>query len=59
MPIDNRGVFFPDDLPAVYTYNADGTLNYVTVTDRDTTQWRQTYTWSAGVLQSVSAWVKQ
>lgn len=39
-------------------YNADGTINYIDATD-GTSTWRQTYTWTAGKLTGVSAWVKQ
>jgi hypothetical protein len=52
LPVD------PNTLPWALTYNGDGTLNYVEVTDGVTT-WRQTYGYTAGAVTSISAWVEQ
>lgn len=41
-----------------YAYNGDGTIQHDQVTD-GTNSWRQTYTWTAGRLTGISAWVKQ
>lgn len=51
--------FIPiDDMPQAFAYNGDGTLNYVEATD-GTNTWRQTFSYTAGVLTGVSGWVKQ
>lgn len=50
--------FDPDSLAQTFAYNGDGTLNYIQATDGVST-WRQTYTYTAGVLTGVSAWVRQ
>lgn len=48
----------PDSWPHAYDYNVDGTINYDSITD-GTSTWRQTYSYAAGELTGVSAWVKQ
>lgn len=58
MPKSTTGDNIPDDLPETYSYNADGTIAYVSVTDGSQT-WRQTYTWSSGKITNVSGWVLQ
>lgn len=47
-----------DDMPQTLAYNIDGTLNYIDATD-GTRTWRQTMTYTAGVLTGISGWVKQ
>lgn len=50
---------FPDGLTQTFDYNADGTLNYIEVTDGESS-WRQTYSYeSPSRLVGVSAWVPQ
>lgn len=39
-------------------YNADGSINYIQASDGSTT-WRQTFSYTAGQLTGISAWVKQ
>lgn len=59
---DTTGVFpfDPDSCTEVLTYNGDGTLATDTYTDPVTGYaFRQTYTYTAGQLTSVSGWVKQ
>lgn len=52
--------FNPDVCSTVNTYNADNTLATSTVTDPVTgMSFKQTYTYTAGNLTAVSAWVKQ
>lgn len=46
-----------DDLPVAYGYDMGGDLVTLTVTD-GVTVWVKTYTWVAGQLTNVSAWVK-
>lgn len=46
-----------DSLPVAYGYDLGGDLVTLTVTDGATT-WVKTYTWVAGQLTNVSAWVK-
>lgn len=58
MPKSTTGDNIPEDLPETYSYNSDGSINYVSITDGSTT-WRQTYSWSNGALTGVSGWVKQ
>lgn len=58
MPKSSTGDYIPDDLPQTFSYNGDGTINYISVTDGVRT-WRQSYTWSSGNLTSISAWVLQ
>lgn len=41
-----------------FVYNADGTTNYIQVASRSAT-YRQTFTYVAGKVSSISAWVKQ
>lgn len=41
-----------------FAYNGDGTTNYIQVTVRNGT-YRQTFTYVAGKVTSISAWVKQ
>ena len=54
------GHSIPDDLPEEYTYNGDGTVATITVTDSTSSRvWVQTFTWLAGQLVSVSGWVLQ
>lgn len=46
-----------DSMAETMSYNADGTVAYVEVVASET--YRQTWTWSNGLLMSVSRWVKQ
>lgn len=46
------------NLPQVMTYNADGTLNTISVV-YNTHTWVQTYTWTNGKATGISAWVQQ
>jgi len=53
-------VFIPDCCSEVLTYNGDNTLATDTYTDPITGNiFRKTYTYTAGLLTSVSGWVKQ
>jgi hypothetical protein len=45
-------------LPMAFTYNADGTINYITATSPRAT-YRMTFTYSGGKVVSVSVWVRQ
>lgn len=57
--VASDGVAFdPDNYAQTYSYNADGTLNYIAVTVSGKT-YRQTMTYTSGVLTGVSNWVKQ
>lgn len=59
MAFDNENLFLNlDGIPQTYVYNADGTLNYIQVTQGVNT-WRQTYTYTGGKITGISAWVKQ
>lgn len=58
---DTTGAFTfdPDSCSEVITYNGDNTIATDTYTDPVTTyQFRQTYTYTGGLLTSVSGWVK-
>lgn len=46
-----------DSLPQAITYNGDGTVNTIALTD-GTSHWTQTMGYTTGNLTSVSAWVK-
>lgn len=48
----------PDSMPQTLTYNGDGTIATISVTN-GTDTWVQTLTYTAGNLTGVSAWVKQ
>lgn len=54
-----------DELPQTMTYNGDGTLNYVEVTIPASLSsapggtYRRTFSYTAGKVTAVSAWVKQ
>lgn len=45
-------------MPQTFVYNPDGTLNYIDATD-GVNVWRQTYTYTAGKVSGISAWVRQ
>lgn len=47
-----------DDLAQAFSYNADGTLNYIQVIAPEGT-YRQTYTYANGKVSNISRWVKQ
>lgn len=47
-----------ESLEQTLTYNADGTLNYVQVVE-GTSTYRQTLTYTNGVLTGIGRWVKQ
>lgn len=47
-----------ESLAQTYAYNGDGTMNYIQVA-WDGATYRQTFTYSAGAVTGVSAWVKQ
>lgn len=51
-------VLYPESWPHIYAHNADGKINYDSITD-GTNTWRQTYSYTSGKLTGVSAWVKQ
>ncbi|HET8706565.1 MAG TPA: hypothetical protein VFM46_09715 [Pseudomonadales bacterium] len=52
--------FNPDACSLAATYNADGTVATVTLTDPITSlSFRQTFTWTTGSLTGVTGWVKQ
>lgn len=51
-------VVYPDSWPHIYAYNADGKINYDSITDGVST-WRQTYSYADGKMVGLSAWVKQ
>lgn len=58
---DTTGVyrFNPDSCSEVLVYNGDNTLNTDTYTEPVTGyKYRQTYTYSGGLLVGVSGWVK-
>jgi hypothetical protein len=48
-----------DDLPMVFSWNGDGTVDYITVTNGAST-WKQQFTYSPpGTVTNISGWVKQ
>lgn len=47
-----------ESLPQTLVYNADGTVNYTSVIDGGKS-FRQTFTYTLGLLVAVSAWVEQ
>jgi hypothetical protein len=47
-----------ESLPQTLAYNADGTLNYIQITD-GVSIWRQTLTYASGKVVAISKWVKQ
>lgn len=47
-----------DSMAQTLNYNTDGTLNYVEVVDNGDT-YRQTLTYTNGVLTGIGRWVKQ
>lgn len=55
----------PETLPQTLSYNADGTLAYIQVTIPAISgsyaggTYRQTFSYTAGVLTGISNWVKQ
>jgi len=59
--VDSVGSVVPiDSLPQALAYNGDGTLNTITAgPDVMGRSWMQTYSYTAGVLTGISAWVKQ
>jgi hypothetical protein len=55
----NGSQFDIDSASQTYTYNGDGTLNYIEVTYRSYV-YRQSYTYNAsGQVTTISRWVKQ
>lgn len=54
----NNAILLLDSLAQTLNYNTDGTLNYVQVVQGGST-YRQTFTYTAGKLTGVSAWVLQ
>lgn len=48
----------PDSWPQSIVRNGDGTINYIETTDGAST-WRQTWTYTNGLVTGISAWVKQ
>lgn len=57
--VASDGVVLPlSSLASTITYNADNTINYVQVT-YNTSNYRQTYGYTSGLITSISAWVKQ
>lgn len=55
--VDNRGLRIPSNLPQTLTYNADGTVATIAQTNGAYT-WTQTYSYTAGRVTAISAWVK-
>ncbi|WP_289296256.1 hypothetical protein [uncultured Reyranella sp.] len=51
------GAISPDRYPQTLTYNGDGTVNTVSFTD-GTYTWTQTFTYTAGKVIGISAWVQ-
>ena len=47
-------IAYPNTTSKALTYNADGTLNTLTITYPDTSTVVKTMVWSSGVLQSIS-----
>lgn len=59
MILSSNGNFVdPEDLAQTLSYNGSGQLSHIEVT-AGTWVYRQTYTYTAGKLSNVSAWVKQ
>lgn len=55
---DDRGTpLYPERYAHTLTYDGSGNLLTDTFTD-GTYTWTQTYTWTAGNLTSISAWVR-
>lgn len=51
-------IIHPEELAKLLVYNADGTLNYIQVTD-GANIYRQTLTYTSGRVSAISEWVKQ
>lgn len=59
MILSSNGNFVdPDALAQSLSYNGAGQLSHIEVT-AGTWVYRQTYTYTAGKLSNISAWVKQ
>lgn len=60
--VDSTGatatVSFAETGAQTLNYNADGTLNYIQVTNSMGT-WRQTFSYTSGKVTAISEWVKQ
>lgn len=55
--IASNGRVIPfDSLPQTFSYNTDGSINYIQVI-YDGATYRQSFTYSSGVLTGISAWV--
>lgn len=59
-------IIFPDDLAQAFSYNGDGTLNYIQVVAPATPgtayaggTYRQTFSYTSGVVNNISNWVLQ
>lgn len=59
MARSTAGEYIPDDLPKVYTYNVDGTVNTMSQTYLTKT-WVMTFTYNGDMtVASDSGWVEQ
>lgn len=56
--LDEDGNIIPEGLPMTIVRNADSTVSYITRTD-GTSTWKKSFTYTAGLLNGISAWVKQ
>jgi hypothetical protein len=56
--VATNGDSFNADGATTYSYNADDTIAYVQIAATGGT-YRQTWTWTAGLLTSTTGWIKQ
>ncbi len=54
----NGTVIDLDSVPQIFTYNGDGTVNYITAT-LGGISYRQTFGYTSGAVTSISQWVQQ
>jgi len=61
MPTVNLDPLFqgnPSECVESFTYNVDGTVATATLTDREGRNWRQTFTYTDGLITNITPWVK-
>lgn len=56
--LSTTGEYFRADGATTISYNADGTIAYIQITD-GSSNYRQTWTWTSGNPTSITGWVKQ
>lgn len=48
----------PSECVETFTYNASDQVETITRTDREGKQWRQTFTYTNGLVTNITPWVK-